>query len=487
MSLRTRLLCGLSLAAVVLLVAIWIVVERQRDFLLTQIDSELTSAGPFVAVGVGEPSFGDLVGPLPPPPDTPGAEFAPDPISDLYIGVIDDGFEIPLVSGALLDRMPAWSADDRALLESTRSDAADPAGPEAVRFTLSDGFRALAVPGVGVDWIVVAKPTADADASVRRLAWTLGLAAAFVLVTMAAVAWWVIRLGLRPITTMTSTVSAIAAGDRARRVDVSASGPEVSRLGDSFNALLDQRDDAERRLRRFVSDASHELRTPLTSLRGYTELMRASAFDAEQTHDVLRRMGDESQRMSTLVDDLLLLAQLDEGRPLQRDALDVELLLSDVAEAARVRQPERPVRVGVVAAADVARRPLHVDADPLRIRQLLDCVVQNALVHTPATASLALSARWHDASASADGTVTSPTIELVVSDDGPGMPEPALAGAFERFSRIDPSRSRHTGGAGLGLSIAQAVAEAHGTTLRLTSKVGSGTTVAVTLPEGQPG
>jgi two-component system OmpR family sensor kinase len=244
-------------------------------------------------------------------------------------------------------------------------------------------------------------------------------------------------------------------------------------LGDALNSMMStiegafgEKERSEARLRRFVADASHELRTPVTTIRGYAELYRHGGLaDTGDLDQAMRRTEQESVRMASLVDDLLLLARLDEGRPLDRQPVDLGVLGVDAAADARAVAPDRVVTA-------VVTEGVTVDGDEDRLRQVVGNLVGNALVHTPA--GTAVSVRVHEA----DGRAV-----LEVHDDGPGMPADVAARAFERFSRADASRSRNGGGAGLGLAIVQAIVVAHGGEVRLTSALGAGTTVHVELPQ----
>lgn len=460
MSLKSRLLSGMLVVAIVLAGAVWFVAARQRSNLIRQLDRQLDNATPVAARF--EPPFSPQDGPPPPVVVATGVGEPAPSISDTYVGIIDiDGNQIDLVSGALLAAPLVLDDTDTAALRDRVHNPQQQ--PPVVRMT-ADDFRLLAVPAPGGEVLVVAKPLAGVDAAVRQLVWTLLVAALIVLLAMALTTWWVIRLGLRPIAAMTNAATSIANGDRSQRVSTEGNTTEAGQLGKAFNEMLDQRDIAEDRLRQFVGDASHELRTPLTSIRGYVDLMQQGAFADGQIDDVLRRMSAESTRMQQLVEDLLLLAQLDQQRPLHLTTIDLVTVVNDEADAVRALQPQRPVHVHVPTAAPVV-------ADDRRIRQLVAGLVHNVVVHTPADTALTLT------------VATSPTaVTLEVTDDGPGMDPDTAAHAFDRFRRGDPSRSRHTGGTGLGLAIAKSLAEAHGATLSLTSAPGHGCTVTLTLP-----
>jgi two-component system OmpR family sensor kinase len=286
------------------------------------------------------------------------------------------------------------------------------------------------------------------------------------------VIFWVLRLGVRPIKRMTKTATEIAAGNLSSRVPRGRRGTEAADLGDALNAMMtrietafDERAASEARLRRFVADASHELRTPVTTIRGYAELYRHGGLAAtDDLNQAMDRTEREAIRMSSLVDDLLLLARLDEGRPLARTSVDLGVLGVDAAADARVVAPDRMVTAEV-------QEDVRVDGDEDRLRQVLGNLVGNALVHTPPGTAVAVCIRDRGASAVVE-----------VRDDGPGMSPDTVGRAFERFSRADESRSRHAGGSGLGLAIVQAIVVAHGGHVSLTSERGVGTTVRIELP-----
>ena len=319
--------------------------------------------------------------------------------------------------------------------------------------------------------VVVATSLADVDATLRRLLWIMLLVTAAVLAALAALGLWVVRLGLRPLDAIGTTAAAIAAGDLSRRVERAEPHTEVGRLGLALNAMLGQieaafkaRATSEQRLRRFVADASHELRTPLSAVRAYAELFTRGAD--RRPDDLARSMqgiSRESERMSLLVDDLLLLARLDEGRPLEQAPVDLREVVGEAVETARAVEPERPIALQAEAA--------EVLGDRERLRQILDNLLGNVRAHTPAGAGAAVRLRRDNGSAIVE-----------VEDSGPGIGSGELQRLFERFYRADPSRARASGGAGLGLSIVAAVAEAHGGSASARSGPGEGTTFTIVLP-----
>jgi two-component system OmpR family sensor kinase len=454
-------LLGLALIAV-LLVGVAVLVTRATEaYLVDQVDRQLAAAaGSSRELGWFDrpPVFG--------PPRGEGVR--PEPPSPVYVARFD-------ADGTLADEVtPTLGSDgsDRPVIDA--AEAAQAARLGSFYTTPSETgesrFRVRAEE-VGEGVVVFALSLADADDAVERLVMVEVAVTLFALLALALVAWWVIHLGVRPVKGMTEVATAIAAGDLSRRVPEAAAGTEAGELGVALNQMLgrieeafEERGRSEARLRQFVADASHELRTPVTTIRGYAELYRAGGLRGEgELDEALRRTEQEAVRMGSLVDDLLQLARLDEGRPLERAPVDLAQVARDAVRDARAVEPSRPIEAVV--------EPVTVLADEDRLRQVVANLVGNALVHTsPETPILlGVSRRGDDA-------------VLEVVDRGPGMDEQTATRAFERFYRADPSRSRRRGGSGLGLSIVQAVVGAHGGTVELSSRVGAGTTVRVILP-----
>jgi two-component system OmpR family sensor kinase len=312
--------------------------------------------------------------------------------------------------------------------------------------------------------LVLASSLAGVDGTLHRLLFIELLVTGAVLAALAALGLWVVRLGLRPLHRIEDTAAAITAGDLSRRVDHPDPQTEVGRVGSALNTMLDQIEASDRRLRRFVADASHELRTPLAAVRAYAELFSRGA--ATRPEDLERSMSGitrETERMSLLVDDLLLLARLDEGRPLERKPVDLAGVVREAVDAARVVEPERAIELSV--------EPATVTGDEARLRQVLDNLLANARSHTPAATPVSVGLRRVDGSAA-----------LTVADSGPGLTEEQAARVFERFYRADSSRARASGGVGLGLSIVAAVTEAHGGTAEAEPTPGGGATFVIKLP-----
>ena len=285
-----------------------------------------------------------------------------------------------------------------------------------------------------------------------------------------------IRRGLRPVDTMVATATAIAAGDLSQRVPDTNPRTELGKLGGALNEMLSQieqavrvRTESEERLRRFVADAAHELRTPLTSLRGYAELYRQGAFPT--TDGVNRAMGrieSEGARMARLVEEMLLLARLDQHRPLERKPVELSLLAEDAVADFKVANPEREITPHIES-------DLVVLGDSLRLRQVLDNLLVNTRAHTPSGTKVEVTLRR-----------AGDRIELTVADDGPGMSADEREHIFERFWRGDPARSRNSGGSGLGLSIVASLLEAQHGTIDVKTAPGEGSTFIVTLPIPKP-
>jgi two-component system OmpR family sensor kinase len=272
---------------------------------------------------------------------------------------------------------------------------------------------------------------------------------------------------------MADTAGSIASGDLTRRIPTVDDTTEVGRLGSALNAMLaqiesafDEQGASEARLRQFVADASHELRTPLTSIRGYAELLRKGGFTDEASRQrALARVENEAARMGGLVDDLLLLARLDQGRPLDRVPVDLVRVATDAVDDARAVEPDRLILLDVPT-------PVVVAGDPDRLGQVAHNLVRNAVAHTPLDAEITVSVRRLG-----DRGV------LSVVDRGPGLDAYQAARVFDRFYRGNPARSR--GGTGLGMSIVWAISQALGGTARVESAPGEGLTAVVELPLAQ--
>lgn len=336
----------------------------------------------------------------------------------------------------------------------------------------SYAFRVLATQFVDGETLIVAIPLADAQDTLQRLLMIEVIVAVVLLGAIATSAWLLIRRELRPLDQMADAATEIAAGDLSRRVDEADPRTEVGRLGRALNRMMEQieqsfeaRRASEEGLRRFLADASHELRTPLTSIRGYAELFRLGADERpEDLRLSMRRIEEEAARMGLLVEDLLLLSDADRTRPFANDPVDLTRLMRDAFDDARVRDPNRPISIE-------SEEGVVVRGDEDRLRQAVGNLMANALDHTPAGTEVILRLSTRDR-----------TALVVVEDRGPGLDEETLEHAFERFWRRDPSRTRETGGAGLGLSIVEAIARGHDGSVAAESLESGGARFIIRIP-----
>jgi two-component system, OmpR family, sensor kinase len=327
---------------------------------------------------------------------------------------------------------------------------------------------------------VIAFSLDNLDSTVTRLEVADAVAGVVAIVLLAGIGLPLMRISLAPLAKIGDTAAAIAAGDLSRRIDHPPHSTEVGRLADALNTMLARIEaayrareqgearalDSEDRMRRFVADASHELRTPLTSVRGLAEFSLQQGTDASQA-ELLRLMTlvhTEAIRMGRLVEDLLMLAQFDQDRPLDRHPVDLSSIAARAVLAARLIQPDRPITLH----ADV---PVIVDADADRLRQVVDNLIGNALQHTPGGSAVTVTVADQAGQA-----------QLIVADNGPGMTADQASRVFERFYRTDPARSRARGGTGLGLSIAAALAAAHAGDITVATQPGRGAAFRVRLP-----
>jgi two-component system OmpR family sensor kinase len=352
--------------------------------------------------------------------------------------------------------------------------ASQPGGPLfRVQVTTLGGGAAL----------ILAAPLTQATTTLRFLLAFELIVGAAALVAALALAWGLVGIGLKPLQDMERTTAAIAAGEWDRRVPEGERTTELGRLARSFNVMLDRIQDAfarrdateaqlrrsEEQLRRFVADASHELRTPVAAVAAYAELFERGARQRpEDLARVLTGIRTETARMAQLVEDLLLLARLDEGRPLAREPVELVGLVAEALEAARAVGPSWPVEL-------VARRAVEVVGDRGRLRQVVDNLLANVRGHTP------------------EGTRTRVRVAeegglavVEVADNGPGLPPDTLSRVFERFYRADPSRTRSRGGAGLGLAIVAAIVAAHGGRVEARNNPEGGATFTIRLPLASP-
>jgi two-component system, OmpR family, sensor kinase len=322
--------------------------------------------------------------------------------------------------------------------------------------------------------LLLGLPLSDLHSTFQGLYLAEAVVTGAVLVAITLVALRVIRYGLRPLDHIAEVASAIGAGDLDRRINLSPPNTEIGRLTGALNAMLVQiqtafheRLGSEERLRRFVADASHELNTPIATIRGYAELFRhGAASNPDELALAMRRIESEATRMGQLVTELLLLAKLDEGRPLESRPVDLAHLAAEAVADARAIEPDRPVRARVDG-------EVTVTGDEPRLRQLLTNLLANVRRHTPAGTP-------SEVRVAVDGEYA----VIEVADEGPGIPAEHANRVFERFYR--PAAARSRGGSGLGLAIVASIAAAHGGDARVRSVEGAGTTFVIRLRRNGP-
>jgi two-component system OmpR family sensor kinase len=378
-------------------------------------------------------------------------------------GVIDGQSHLSAADEASLSRLPPDGGYYTGNLESAHGD-----------------YRLTAIRGADDDVLITGLPLSPMESTLRRV--EIAELAAFLVVLVLAgfIGTGFVRLSLRPLRRVAATATRVtqlplASGEVTlpERVPDTSPRTEVGQVAVAFNrmlghveAALGRRAASEARLRRFAADASHELRTPLAAIRGYAELaLRNPDADRADIDHALRRVESESARMSVLVDELLLLAQLDAGRPLAREPVDLSRLAIDATDDARVASADHRWVL------ELPHEAVLVRGDEHRLHQVLANLMSNAARHTPRDTTVTV--------ALADGAPG--TVEVSVTDDGPGIPPGLQPTLFERFVRGDSSRSRAAGSTGLGLAIVDAVTTAHGGSIEVDSKPGH-TRFAITLP-----
>lgn len=459
---------GLILLAGILIgLASTAMVVRQ---LLDELDRELAAAAARVAMSLEQ-----------------DAGMAPGPRSRLERPGFTVGTLIAVVGpeeaqGALIDRQGSLQAIDPEALEELVDEDFSASEPETV--FLGEGVRetrVLLVERAGDTSLVVGLQMTEIRQTIARLQAVIFVVTAIVVGIAAGLGMWALRAGLRPLDRMRHTALAVAnqpldRGDveLSQRIPAEMAKPdrEIGQLGMALNTMLDHvasalraREHSEKALRQFVSDASHELRTPLASIRGYSEITLRRADDLpDDVLASLQRIESESIRMTSMVEDLLLLARLDEGAKFAREPVDLTLVAGDVVSDAIARAPDHRLEV------TTPDHPVVVEGNRDQLFQVLTNLVQNARVHTPEGTSVTVSVEAND-----DQAV------VRVIDDGPGIDESVLGSLFERFRRADSGRSRKTGSTGLGLAIVKTIVEAHGGSVEVISNPGH-TEFVVSLP-----
>lgn len=465
------------LGAAALAVAGAVAVAALQNYLVGQIDQQLMQ--------VSRAGF-DEDGRMPGPPMVPGpgaqprvSEATPGDDDELPTG---DHHQLP---AAFFVALASPSGTTQVL-----SRTYDSGSPDLTALVDTPPGRPVPVPGDGGSWRAVGQPTAqgtlyfarplaEVEATVSRLILLEAIVGVLVLGALALTALYAIRRSLRPLAAVENTATAIAAGDLSRRVPEHEPTTEVGQLSAAFNSMvdeiertIDERDIAlqesqqsEARMRQFVADASHELRTPLTTIRGYSELYLRGGVPTERIPETFERLEGEAKRMGGLVDDLLLLARLDQQRPLEKHPLDLLHVANEVVQAARARHPDRNLRLRSEGPA----APIVI-GDEMRVRQVLGNLVGNACKYSAA-----------DVVVTVDSSRTG-WVRASVADSGPGIPDDEKRKVFERFYRGDPSRTRSAGGSGLGLSIVAAIVTALGGSVSVRDNTPTGALFDVWLP-----
>lgn len=480
-TLRARLTAGLVVLLAVGCAAVGLAaVVSLRGFLTDRLDQQLAaSGGRFPASlehgGRGDPADGGTGGVR---ADT--RRQAPGTLGARLLG--------GRVTDAAVVRSPASGPDTGVTLDAADAKALAAVAPDGrgheIHLSRLHAYRVSAVPGRDGDVLVTGLPLADVEAAAHRLEMVSAAVFGGVLaVAGVAGALWV-RWSLRPLSRVAATAASVtrlplASGEVSLPPRVPDADPrtEVGRLGSAFNLMLTHVEDAlaqrhasEERLRRFAADASHELRTPVASIRGHAELaLRHPGPVPGAIARAMERVAAESGRMGEMVDDLLLLARLDAGRPLDRESVDLTRLVLDATDDARVAGPGHRWRL------DLPEEPVTLAGDGHRLHQVVANLLANARVHTPPGTAVEVALR--------DGR---DHVTLTVRDDGPGVPAQARDGLFERFVRADQRRTGSGGGgAGLGLAIVAAVTAAHGGRVAVDSRPGE-TVFTVRLPHAGP-
>jgi two-component system OmpR family sensor kinase len=462
-----RRLAVLSVVAVAfaLLVSGAIATTSLRSYLVDQIDRQLAD---FLAS-----------------PDLPNDRQGPGPQprlpSELVVQYFDD-------EGTPTKALSAPYDDD----DDDDGAAIPPMTREEVKEQARMPFTVPGVEGEG-DWrvimrtdrdgsVAVARPLDNVNEIVQRLALLLAIVGVVVVLVVGGLSLWLVRRSLRPLRDVEDTAAAIASGDMSHRVAAYPKSTEVGQVSAAMNAMLERMEgafgereralaeaqDSEERMRQFVADASHELRTPLTSIRGFAELYRQGAIPDSDVPGAFSRIEGESERMGGLVEDLLVLARLDQNRPLERRPVDVLAVCLEVVANARAAHQGREVLVESRLGGEGSSAPI-VSGDGPRIGQIVRNLVENALQYSTGAVILSIGVELGD-------------VVVQVVDSGPGISEADKALIFERFFRADSSRTRHSGGSGLGLSIAQALARAHLGQLSVADNPSGGSIFTLTLP-----
>ena len=478
-SLRNRLVLGVVILSTLGFTASGLVAQKQiESFLIHQIDDQLINVAsgslPRVSLAgiVNDDEYQERRGRQERDdddvPQTP-LDRVPTSISLTLLnatGAVVGGIGGDLNSVSVRDYIGGYSPADVAKFQGR---------PFTIEAT-GENFRVLALPlPSGLGSVAIAQSLNDVDRTLSRLRWLFFLIGFVIVGLIALASRTVIRVGLKPLSQVEETAAQIAAGDLSSRLPDAKPTTEVGRLTTSLNTMLSRieesfalRKASEDKLRRFVADASHELRTPLSAIRGFAELHRQGAVVGEaDTKQLLARIEGESIRMGSLVEDLLLLARLDQSREMEVLPVDITEATREAVASARVASPSHPISLS----GDVGE--IYILGDKNRIHQVVANLLANARTHTPEGTKIIVSIVRSD-----DG------VRISVSDNGPGISEEDQKRIFERFYRADSSRIRIGGeGSGLGLSIVDAVMRAHGGSVTVASELGEGASFTLFFPQ----
>lgn len=457
--------------------------QTLRISMTSQIDAQLNAAGTTMAFGLNKAYQYSL--------DNAGSSGTGG-VDATLLGLNRSYADIRDENGKILYIMPRSrvspiNALDTPLLapEQMAELAKSPWAPVAVPGTQvnSAGWRAMVVPlpTSGMN-LFMALPLNNVQETVKQTAILVLSSGLLATLLMSMIAYGLTSRSLRPLLRVERTAAMIAEGDLSQRVRDYPPETEVGRLSRSLNAMLSQierafhdREASEHKMRRFIQDASHELRTPLVTIQGYSEFYRHGGLaDPEALGSAMGRIEGESKRMAHLVEDLLMLARLDEQRPLERQPVDLLVLGQDAVEDTRVRAADR--KVTLVGLDSLHPTPASTVGDDARIRQVIANLLTNALRYTPEGTAIEVAVGVRSLIAGAMDAV------LEIRDHGQGIPEEDANRIFERFYRSDSSRQRETGGSGLGLAIVAAIVQQHGGSVALTETPGGGATMSISLP-----
>ena len=478
-SLRNRLVLGVVILSTLGFIASGVVAQNQlKSFLIHQIDDQLINVGsgalPRVNLAgiVDDDEYQERRGrPERDDDDVPQTPLDRVPTSTSLTLLDSNGAVVGGIGGDL-NRV---SVRDY-IAGYTPTEVAEFEGRPFTIKAKGENFRVLALPlPSNLGSVAIAQSLDDVDRTLSRLQWLFFLIGFVIVGLIALASRTMIKVGLKPLSDVENTAEKIAAGDLSARLPDAKPTTEVGRLTTSLNTMLARieesftvRKTSEDKLRRFVADASHELRTPLTAIRGFAELHRQGAVAGEEdTKQLLARIEGESLRMGSLVEDLLLLARLDQAREMENLPVDIAQVTKDAVASAQVAGPGHPI--SLVGDLD----ELYTLGDQHRIHQVIANLLANARTHTPVGTPITVSIAQ-----SSDG------VRIAVADAGPGLSEEDQKRIFERFYRADSSRVRIDGeGSGLGLSIVDAVMKAHGGTVSVNSEIGKGSTFTLFFPQ----